>query len=141
MRIGSLLENGSITVPFRTLTSELACEVLAKARLRFTPEQVRVERREERWVVHLPANRLAWFAASEEGRRRLAVERRVLQLLQDRCTFMAPRVLVEGIDDDFDVRAMVPGVSNPWRMFAQLHGNAELAGQVAGRRGGRLDSG
>ena len=25
---------------------------------------------------------------------------------------MAPRVLVEGIDDDFDVRAMVPGVSN-----------------------------
>ncbi len=66
MRIGSLLENGSITVPFRTLTSELACEVLAKARLRFTPEQVRVERREERWVVHLPANRLAWFAASEE---------------------------------------------------------------------------
>jgi len=137
-RIVRCPENASIAVPFSTLTSELACEVLAKAGLRFTPEQLRVEAREERWVVRLPENRLAWFAASPEGRRRLAAERRVLRLLQDRCTFLSPRILVQDKEGDFDVRAMVPGVSDPGRVLAQVRGNAEQAEQLGGAVGAIL---
>src|SRR5215471_15352321 len=87
-------ESGWITVAFCALTAGLACEVLAKAGFRFTPEQLRVELREERWLVRLPENRLGWFAASPEAQKRLAVERRVLRLLQERCNFLAPRILI-----------------------------------------------
>jgi hypothetical protein len=80
---------------FANLTPRLACEALARAGLRLLPHQVRVEAREQRWVAHLPGQRLAWFAASEGGRRRLATERRVLRLLEAHCSFGAPRVLFE----------------------------------------------
>jgi Ser/Thr protein kinase RdoA (MazF antagonist) len=123
-------------VPFFRLTSELACETLAKAGLRFTPEELRLELREERWLVPLPESRLAWFATSAEGQRRLAVEQRVLGLLQERCAFLAPRVLIHG--DDFDVRTIVPGVSDPARMFAQLRGSANLAEQTGAAVGAML---
>ena len=91
---------------------------------------MRVEAREERWVVHLPGQRLAWFAASEQGRRRLITERRVLRLLEARCRFGAPRVLLEDSAREFDVRAMVPGVSDPWRVYAEVRDSVELAGRL-----------
>ena len=69
---------------FEELTPEIACEVLSKADLHLVPGDVRVEAREERWVVRLPGRRLAWFAASDEGVSRLKTERRVLQLLRSR---------------------------------------------------------
>jgi hypothetical protein len=115
------------------LTSELACAALAKAGLRFTPEQLRVEEREERWLVRLPGDRLAWFAGSPEGRRRLTAERRVLLLLQDRCTFLSPGILVHdthGTHDtevDFDVRAMVPGIRDPRCVLDKVRGDAAVA--------------
>jgi aminoglycoside phosphotransferase (APT) family kinase protein len=130
--------SGSVTVPFSTLTSELACEVLAKAGLRFTPEQMHLESREEAWVIRLPENRLAWFAASAEGQKRLAVERRVLRLLQERCTFLAPSVISQDKDDDFDVRAMVPGVCDPARIYVQLRCSTELAEQTGAALGAIL---
>jgi hypothetical protein len=112
---------------FDTVTPEIACEVLAKVGLSFTPAEVQVEAREGRWLVRLPGQRLAWFAASDEGRRYLETERRVLRLLEERCTFGVPRVLLADAARGFDVRAMVPGTSDPLRVFAEVCDNVDLA--------------
>lgn len=42
------------------------------------------------------------------------------------------------IDDDFDVRAMVPGICDPARVFAQVHDNLELAIQIGAALGAML---
>ena len=105
----------------RALTSDSACRALEKVGFRFTPEQVRVEERDERSVVHLPGRRLAWFASSDQGLRRLQTERRVLHLLESRCSFGAPRVIFESATGDFDVRTMVPGTADPQKVYAAFH--------------------
>ena len=117
-------------VPFEVLSPDIACEVLAEAGFEFTPSDVHVEAREERWVVRLPGQHLAWFAASQHGLQRLQTERRVLRLLAARCTFRVPRVLFESAAGDFDVRAMVPGESDPWRIYAAVRDSVELAVQL-----------
>lgn len=117
-------------MPFDALTPDLVCEQLVAAGLKLQPVDVQLEAREDRWVVRLPEMRLAWFAASGAGRRRLMRERRVLRLLETRCTFLAPRVLFEDPSGDFDVRAMIPGISDPWRIFAELRDSTELAVRV-----------
>ncbi len=114
-------------MPFDSLTPEIVVELLLTAGWKLTPEQVRIEARDERWVVRLPDQRLAWFAASEAGRRRLVTERRVLRLLAARCSFGAPRLLFEDPTGDFDVRAMVPGDSDPWRVFEQVRERVDVA--------------
>jgi Phosphotransferase enzyme family len=114
-------------MPIGQLTPELVCELLLQAGLHFTQGQVRIQARDERWVVHLPDDRLAWFAASEAGRRLLMTERRVLRLLAAKCSFGAPRVLFEDPAGDFDVRAMVPGFSDPWQVFEQVCERADVA--------------
>jgi hypothetical protein len=96
-------------VPFAALSPDIACEMLAEAGLAFTPSDVHVEAREERWVVRLPGQRLAWCAASRHGLQRLQTEHRVLRLLTARCTFRVPRILCESAAGDFDVRADGPG--------------------------------
>src|SRR5688500_10717390 len=65
-------------MPFKVMTADLACEMLSKVGVHLVPAEVRVDERDERWVVRLPNARLAWFAASEEGALRLKTERRVL---------------------------------------------------------------
>lgn len=117
-------------MPFATMTPAIACEALARLGLRFEPADVEVEPREERWVVQLPGQRLAWFAASAAGLRRLDVERRVLRLLEARCSFAAPRVLMEDPTGELDVRAMVAGDSDPWRVYAEVRDDAELAKRI-----------
>ena len=59
------------------LTPEIAYEMLHAAGLCCSPDEIQIVAREERWVVALPGDRLAWFAASKSGSRRLAAERRV----------------------------------------------------------------
>ena len=125
-------------MPFDALTPDIACEALTKAGLQFTPAQVRVEARDERWVVHLPGRRMAWFPASDEGLRRLKRERRVLRVLEARCAFGAPRVLVEDPAGEFDVRAMVPGAADPWRVYAEVCDDAELAARLGAAVGAIL---
>jgi len=125
-------------MPFDALTPKIACDVLMKAGLQLTPAQVRVEAREERWVVYLPGQRLAWFAASDDGRGRLTTERRVLRLLEARCTFGVPRVLFEDAAREFDVRAMVPGVSDPWQVYAKVRDSVELAVRLGAAVGAML---
>ena len=73
------------------LSAQAACDLLREAGLSLLPAQVHVEAREDRWLVLLPADRLAWFAANLRGRRRLEIERRVLRLLAERCSFQTPR--------------------------------------------------
>ena len=120
-------------MPFTELSAEAACEMLVTAGVRCEAGEVQVEAREDRWVVHLPGGRLAWFASSDDGRRRLSTDRRVLRLLEARCSFSAPRILFEDPAGDFDVRAMVPGVSDPWRIFADARVTLELAAELVVR--------
>jgi hypothetical protein len=103
------------------------CEALAAAGFRYRPSQLTLERHDERWLVRLPDQRLAWLAASANGLERLRIERRVLRLLEQHCTFDAPRVLYESPDETLDVRSMVPGAADPWRFYAEVRGNADLA--------------
>jgi Ser/Thr protein kinase RdoA (MazF antagonist) len=78
-------------------------------------------------MVHLPAQRLAWFARSEAGRAILLRERRVLGLLAERCRFEAPRVLHADADGDLEVRTVVPGVVEPWQVYRQARADTEVA--------------
>lgn len=109
---------------------EDACGLLAGAGFRFRPSDVKVEAREERWLIRLPAQRVAWFAASKSGLRRLQTERRVLRLLESRCAFRAPRILFESSNGEFDVRATVPGVTDPSHVYAQVRDRPDLAAQI-----------
>jgi len=91
-----------------------------------SPAEVRVERREERWAVSLPGDRIAWFSASERGRAKLVIERKVLRLLAERCTFAAPRIIYESAAG-FDLRAMVPGRCDPWGLYEQIKTDTPMA--------------
>jgi aminoglycoside phosphotransferase (APT) family kinase protein len=111
------------------LTPELACEALREAGITCSPDAIQISARDERWAVSLPGNRIAWFPASEAGARRLGTERRVLQLLAQRCTFAAPRVVLVS-PAGFDVRAMVPGRYDPWAFFERCRADQELARRI-----------
>jgi len=81
---------------------------------------------------------LAWFPASDEGLRRLEIERHVLRLLETRCHFGAPRVLVEDVAGEFDVRTMIPGTHDPWKTYAELCQNPALAAHLGAAIGAML---
>jgi hypothetical protein len=118
------------------LTAEAACEALRSAGMTCSPEDVQIVAREERWAVLLPGARIAWFPASELGSKRLAVERRVLRLLAERCSYQAPRILFVSACG-FDVRQMVPGRCDPWGLFYRCKADLRLA-QGIGRSIGAM---
>jgi hypothetical protein len=111
---------------FETLDSEGACRALREVGVNLLPGDVHVEPREERWLVTLPDRRIAWFPASDRGLERLTVDRRVLRLLADRCTFRVPKILVEA-PSGFDVREMVPGSCEPWKLYGRIQADRALA--------------
>lgn len=113
-----------------TLSAIEAAELLHQAGLEIAPEAIRIEPREERWVAHLPDDRILWVAMSEQGRNQLRTERKVLQLLEAQCAFAAPRLLYESEDGQFDVRSKVPGVVDPWRFYRLLHQDAVFAART-----------
>jgi hypothetical protein len=49
---------------------------LSAAGFHCQPAEVALEPREDRWLVRLPEQRLAWFAASDEGLESLRTERK-----------------------------------------------------------------
>jgi hypothetical protein len=98
------------------ITEESASSALREAGLHLSPAQLRIEHREDRWLVYLPGERLAWFAANARGRERLQLERRILRLLSERCSFQVPRILFES-SQGWDVRAAVPGLCDPWGLY------------------------
>jgi hypothetical protein len=111
------------------LTAEAACEALRGAGMTCSPEDIQIIAREERWAVSLPGERIAWFPASELGNKRLAVERRVLRLLAERCSYQAPRILFVSACG-FDVRQMVPGRCDPWGLFHRCKADSRLAQRI-----------
>jgi hypothetical protein len=117
-----------VDATFPALTAEAACAALRDAGLDVSPADVSVQRRDDRWAVALPGDRMAWFAATDGARRRIAVERKVLRLLAERCAFAAPRVLFAGVG--FDVRAIVPGIIDPWGIYRRARQDAALARQI-----------
>jgi aminoglycoside phosphotransferase (APT) family kinase protein len=72
---------------------------------------------------------MAWFPLRDEGLERLALERRVLRLLAQRCTFRTPTILHEQ-PSGFDVRAIVPGHCDPWPLFERTKQDAALARRI-----------
>jgi len=111
------------------LTREIACKALRAADLSCSPDEIEIVAREERWAVLLPGERLAWFPASKSASRRLAVERRVLRLLAERCSFRVPRTLLVS-KAGFEVRHMVPGRHDPWGLFERCKRDYGLAQRV-----------
>jgi len=121
---------------YTDLTPATASRALREAGITYPAEALAIDAREERWVVALPDGRIAWFPASAAGAGRLAVERRVLGLLAARCSFRVPEVLFVS-NTGFDVRHIVPGQCDPWRLYRRCVGDAGLARQI-GRSIGRI---
>jgi hypothetical protein len=120
------------------LTADEACAALGRLGLRLTPAEISVERREHRWLVRLPGERLAWFAAAPEGAIALTRERSVLRLLAERCRFTTPRILAEAADGSCDVRTMVPGAVEPWRVLAAARADTVVARKLGAAMGAIL---
>jgi hypothetical protein len=119
------------------LTEETAASALREAGLDLSPAQLRVEPREDRWLVCLPDERLAWFAANARGRERLELERRVLHLLSQRCTFQVPRILFES-SQGWDMRAAVSGLCDPWGLYRRTLTDIPLARRIGSAIGSIL---
>src|SRR5258708_14727915 len=111
------------------LTRETATALLCAAGVACSAEDVQVIASAERWAVPIGDERIAWFPASELGSTRLAVERRVLSLIAERCSFQAPRLLFVSAGG-FDVRQMVPGRCDPWGVFHRCQVDSRLARKI-----------
>ena len=114
---------------FPELDAAIASRMLQQAGFAVSPENLRVELRYGRWAVTLPSDRLAWFPADSDGRKRLVQERNVLRLLAQRCSFRVPHILYES-DTGFDVRALVVGRCEPERLFEEARADAGLSRQI-----------
>jgi aminoglycoside phosphotransferase (APT) family kinase protein len=108
---------------------------LAAAGFTVNASDIRVEARDDRWLVRLPGPLLAWLAMSERGIERLAAERRVLRLVGSRCSFRVPRVLFESVEGDLDVREPVPGATDPWAAYSAVRDHPERATEIGAALG------
>lgn len=110
---------------------------LGAAGFRASSEEVTIERREDRWFVALSDNRIAWFPANPSGADQLRIERQVLQLLDERCAFLAPRVIHQS-PDGWDVRRAVPGRCEPWLLYERTSADVDLARRIGAALGAIL---
>ena len=122
----------------KTLDPVEVSQALRRAGFRFRASELQIEAREERWLVRMDGERLAWFAASATALERLRTERRLLRLLEARCTFLAPRVLFESGDGSFDVRTVVPGGCDVGAVYSELRDNRDRAVQLGAAVGAIL---
>ena len=111
------------------LTVEFVCEALRSAGVLCSPQDVVLTAREQRWAVSLTGERIAWFPASEPGARRLDIERRVLALLAERCSYQVPRLLFVS-ERGFDLRQMVPGLCDPWGLYHRCRTDLNLSRKI-----------
>jgi aminoglycoside phosphotransferase (APT) family kinase protein len=123
---------------FEHLPAERAAAALAELNVAVEADRVIVERREEKWLARLPDARIAWFAATDAARGSMALERRVLRVLDLRCRFPAPRVLAESPDGAIDVRAIVPGAVDPAGIFRRLSEEPVAAARLGAALGAIL---
>jgi len=108
------------------LSAVEACAALREGGLTVRPDEITLEAREDRWLARLPGDRMAWFPANARGRARLAADRRLLRLLAERCRFRVPRILDESAIG-FDLRAVVPGLCDPFALDARIADDHALA--------------
>jgi len=118
-------------------TAETVAAALRRAGLNVAPARIIIEARDDRWLVRLPDDRLAWFAANARGEQRLKKERRVLRLLAARCSFRVPQIACES-DAGWDVRDAVPGIADPWALYDRIRGDAALARRIGAMVGAML---
>jgi hypothetical protein len=112
-----------------TLDAEAACAALREDGFEVAAGDLRVAPREDRWAVALPGERMAWFPANGAGAARLGVERKVLRLLAERCSFSAPRIIFES-HSGFDVRALVSGLNDPWHLYLRFETDRAAARRI-----------
>ena len=120
------------------MDAETAAALLGRVGFPVDPGAARVEPREDRWAVRLPGDRMAWFPMNPKGARRLAFERRVLDLLAARCSFRAPRVLHADEAAGWQLRELVPGVCDPWALYLRVKADRVLARRIGRALGGIL---
>ncbi len=113
---------------FPALTEDEAGQLLAAAGLAIPAGRITLEKRDERWLAHLPQDRVAWFAMSAVGRTRLLNERQTLKAIARVCTFRVPKVALEG--DGWEVRDVVPGLVDPWRILGQVRQDKQYARRI-----------
>ena len=104
-------------------------ETLRQAGLAVDPATLELLPRDDRLAVRLPGARMAWFAANAGGRRRMARERRILELIARHCAFAAPRILHVS-DAGWDVRALVEGRFDPFGVYHRVNADAGFARKV-----------
>jgi Phosphotransferase enzyme family len=112
------------------MDAEIACALLRGAGYSADPQEVRVEGRAERWAVTLPGGRMAWFPMNPDAAGRLAVERRILDLLAARCSFRAPRVVHADEAAGWQLRELVPGIFDPWALYRRVQADRVLARRI-----------
>lgn len=125
-------------MPAHALTAARAAELLASVGVAVDPGEIAPELRDERWLVRLPGQRVAWLARSAAGRAVLLRERRVLRLLAARCGFEAPRILFADTDGDVEVRSMVAGANLPWQVYEAARTDLTTARQLGAQIGAIL---
>jgi len=116
-------------------TASDVCRSLLEAGIVVSPAEARVEARDDCTVAFLPGDRMAWFADGERGMRRLGTERRVLGLVEQRCSFRVPHVLHVAPDASYDVRAAVPGQCKPWELYDRVKTDTKLAARIGAELG------
>ena len=114
-------------MPYETLAPEQAATALQSADILVAPEQVRIVRRDDRWLVSWQDNKLAWFAATPEAQQRMQKERIILGLLSEYCTFQTPSMYYTDPQLDFDVRWRVRGSFDPVLAHDRLQARPDLA--------------
>lgn len=111
------------------ITAEAASRLLEEAGIHSAASELKIEPREGRVLVCLPANRIAWFPVSLQGRSRLNMERHILRALAQRCSFSVPEILYES-QSGFDVRVPVQGLVDPFGVFERLKSDSSLAKSI-----------
>ncbi len=112
------------------LTPERAQTALEALGARYHVDDIRLERRDDRWFAFLPGHRLSVFPISTAAVERVARERSVLRALERRCSFAAPRVVAEASDGTCDLRTMVPGVHATDAVYARVRDEPVSAARV-----------
>ncbi len=114
--------------PLSPVTPEGVSSALAiGAEIALEADGVRLERRDWRWFLELPEERIAFVAETEEDAVRLCRERELLRRIASRVSFAVPRPLEQTAGAAVDVREKVRGLTG-----RALHDEA-LADPTRGR--------
>lgn len=110
--------------------------VLRDAGIETSPNTLVLER-EERAVVFLDDERLAYVASCPEGAQRLETERAVLAVVGPSVSFRVPEVLHVGGDGSFDLRTRLP-CAHHWDIFHHVVSDDGFAMRLGETVGGMI---